>query len=133
MASEMNDPAYWNMLIRRSLTRFYLLAALAERPMHGYELAKAVADLCQGCCDPSDAVVYPVLKELAENGYCSCEVESQGGRQRKVCELTDKGREALRVAADAWSDVLPSMRRAIAISRGEAGDFIPLSEITARP
>jgi DNA-binding PadR family transcriptional regulator len=114
----LHDPAYWNMLVRRSLTRFYLLAALAEKPRHGYELAKAVTDLCQGCCDPSDAVVYPLLKELAEGGYCACIIESQGGRRRKVCELTERGREALRAAAGAWQAVLPSLQEAIAIARG---------------
>jgi PadR family transcriptional regulator, regulatory protein PadR len=129
----MNDPAYWNMLVRRSLTRFYILAALAEKPMHGYELSRAVAELCQGCCDPSDAVIYPVLKELAEGGYCVCEVERQGGRQRKVCELTDKGRDALRLAADAWSAVLPSLERAIAISESHPGDLISLTAVGERP
>ncbi len=117
---DMHEPAYWNMLIRRSLTRFYLLAALAGKAMHGYELQKAVADLCQGCCDPSDAVIYPVLRELAEGGYCVCEVQSQGGRQRKVCELTDRGRDALRVAGEAWAAVLPSLEHSIAIARGES-------------
>ncbi len=113
---DLNDRGYWNMLVRRSLTRFYLLAALAARPMHGYELARAVSDLCQGCCDPSDAVVYPLLKELGEGGYCTCEVESQGARQRKVCELTDRGREALRAAAESWQAVLPSLQQAVAIA-----------------
>jgi PadR family transcriptional regulator, regulatory protein PadR len=126
---EMNDPAYWNMLIRRSLTRLYLLAALAEKPMHGYELARAVTELCQGCCDPSDAVIYPVLKELAEGGYCVCEVESKGGRQRKVCELTDRGREALRVAADAWTGVLPSLRRAIEVAEAATPGKISLQAL----
>ncbi len=110
----MQDRSYWNMLIRRSLTRFYLLAALSDHPMHGYELSRAVADLCQGCCDPSDAVVYPLLKELSEGDYCTCAVESHGGRQRKVCELTEKGREALRAAGEAWAAVLPSLQAAVA-------------------
>lgn len=127
--NEMHEPAYWNMLVRRSLTRFYFLAALAERPMHGYELAKAITDLCDGCCEPSDAVIYPVLKEMTEGGYCVCEVETQGGRQRKVCELTEKGREALRVAGEAWADVLPSLQRAIEMSRGASADLIPLTEV----
>jgi len=116
MGQDMSDASYWNMLVRRSLTRFYLLAALSARPMHGYELARAVSDLCQGCCDPSDAVVYPLLKELDEGGYCTCAVESQGARQRKVCELTERGREALRVAARAWAAVLPSLQEAVSVA-----------------
>ena len=122
---EMDAPAYWNMLVRRSLTRFYLLAALAARPMHGYELARAVSDLCGGCCEPSDAVIYPALKELSEGGYCTCDIETQGGRQRKVCALTERGRAALRVAAEAWADVLPSLAEAISVARGHLAEEAP--------
>ena len=68
---EMDAPAYWNMLVRRSLTRFCLLATGAARPVRGYELARAITDLGRGCCDPSEAALYPGLKELSEAGFCA--------------------------------------------------------------
>ncbi len=128
---DLHEGAYWDMLIRRSLTRFYLLAALGSRPMHGYELARAVGELCQGCCDPSDAVVYPLLKELEQGGYCTCEIASQGARQRKVCELTETGQEALRAAAKAWAAVLPSLQHTVQaalsapVAAGEESECCP--------
>src|SRR3972149_1838841 len=99
---EMEEPRYWEMLIRRSVSRLFVLAALYGRPMHGYELAKAVRETCGGCCDPSDAMIYPMIRDLLDGGYVECDVESTGGRERKVCSLTERGVAAYRAAASAW-------------------------------
>jgi hypothetical protein len=32
---------------------------------------------------------------------------------RKVCELTDKGRQAYRAAAEVWSAVVPALQDAV--------------------
>ena len=95
---DMTAVEYWQSLNRRSLLRFFLFAALHERPMHGYEIANAVAVCCDGA-RPTDAMVYPTLKELEANGYIECSIESNGARQRKVCALTEKGESAFRAAA----------------------------------
>ena len=110
---DMTDQNYWSQLASRGLGRFLVLAALHERPRHGYELARAVTAGCDGCCEPSDAMIYPTIRELTEGGYITCRTEAQGQRQRKVCELTDRGREAYRTAANVWNAVLPGLRTAI--------------------
>ena len=104
---------YWEGLINRSIARFFLLASLHQRPMHGYELARAITAACGGCCEPSDAMIYPALRELLEGGYVKCIVESQGARQRKVCRLTERGQAAYRSAAEAWRQVLPALGEAV--------------------
>ena len=109
---EMDDPRYWEMLIKRSLSRFFLLSALYQRPMHGYELGRAIGDCCAGCCEPTDAAIYPALRELLEGGYVDCRSEATGARKRKVCSLAEKGLQAYRVAAEAWSRVIPSLTEA---------------------
>lgn len=109
---EMDDPRYWEMLIKRSLSRFFLLSALYQRPMHGYELGRAIGDSCSGCCEPTDAAIYPALRELLEGGYIDCRSEATGARERKVCSLTEKGLQAYRVAAEAWSRVMPCLAEA---------------------
>jgi len=103
----MNEHGYWERLINRSLCRFFLLNALKQRPMHGYELGKFIAEACSGCCQPSDAMIYPTLHELLEGGYIECHAESKGGRERKVYALTSKGLESYRVAAEAWDKAIP--------------------------
>ncbi len=110
---DLTDKSYWRMLASRGAGRFLVMAALHQRPRHGYDLARAVTQACDGCCEPTDAMIYPTIRELTEGGYIVCRTEAQGLRQRKVCELTDRGRAAYRAAAEAWSAVLPGLRRAV--------------------
>jgi len=112
--SPLEDPNYWLAAIARGSARFFLLAALSGRPMHGYQLARAIAESCGGCCEPSDAMIYPTLRELEEGGYVVCRVESQGARRRRVCTLTERGRRAYRAAAAAWAEVIPFLEAAAA-------------------
>ena len=109
---EFTQKDYWEMLINRSVSRFFLLAALHRSPMHGYELARAISETCGGCCSPTDAMIYPAIKDLLEGGYVECREESQGARQRKVCRLTTKGEEAYRAAGQAWGQILPYLNEA---------------------
>jgi len=110
---DLTDKDYWRLLASRGTGRFLVLAALYERPRHGYELARAVTAACDGCCEPSDAMIYPTIRELTVGGYITCQSEMQGARQRKVCELTDRGRQAYRAAAQVWSSVLPGLQEAV--------------------
>jgi len=131
---EFDRKEYWEMLINRSVSRFFLLAALNQRAMHGYELAKAISEACGGCCEPSDAMIYPALRDLLDGGYVECLVEAQGARQRKVCRLTEKGQEAYRAAAEAWQSIIPALHQAVAVAVGpsEAGECAPDARAPAR-
>jgi DNA-binding PadR family transcriptional regulator len=110
---DLTDKDYWRMLASRGTGRFLVLAALHEQPRHGYELARAVTVACDGCCEPSDAMIYPTIRELTAGGYIVCRSESQGQRERKVCELTDRGRAAYRAASEVWTSVLPALENAV--------------------
>jgi DNA-binding PadR family transcriptional regulator len=111
-AHDMTDVGYWQSLNRKSLLRFFLFAALHERPMHGYEIATEVSVCCDGA-RPTDAMIYPTLKELESDGYIVCSVKSDGARQRRVCALTEKGEAAFRAAARAWAQALPQIESAV--------------------
>ncbi|MBM4406950.1 MAG: PadR family transcriptional regulator [Chloroflexi bacterium] len=111
-----DKPDYWEMLIRRSLSRFFMLRALYDKPSHGYRLKEAVRKAAEGCCEPTDAMIYPALKELVEHGYVEVKGEYQGARERKVCSLTPRGVEAYKAAAAAWASVLPQIQDAIDVA-----------------
>lgn len=109
----MRTHDYWNSLIAKSASRFFLLASLAHKPMHGYKLAKAIAGGCGNCCTPTDAMIYPAIRELSEAGLIVCEPEHHGGRKRNVCHLTEAGHQAYRTAAESWGRVLPYLSTAV--------------------
>lgn len=114
---DFTDPNYWDQLTRKSLLRFFLLAALNRKPMHGYAIAGEVAACCESS-RPTDAMIYPVLKELHTGGYLACESEPAGGRERKVCRLTAKGESAYRAAAEVWLSYLPHLVASVAGAPG---------------
>ena len=68
-----------------------VLALLAEKPAHGYELIKALSDRSGGYYRPSPGMVYPALTYLEEIGYASFESEGT----RKLYSITDAGRAHL--------------------------------------
>ncbi len=77
-----------------------ILALLADKPRHGYEIIKALDEGSNGFYVPSPGMVYPALTYLEEIGYAT--VEADGTRKRY--HTTDAGRAHLqtnREAADA--------------------------------
>jgi len=87
-----------------------LLALLAERPSHGYELIKALEERSGGFYSPSPGMIYPALTWLEEVGYAS--VAAEGAR--KLYSLTEAGREYLtanRESADAMLGQLEHIGR----------------------
>ena len=69
--------------------RATILAFLAERPMHGYQIIQEVAERTGGAWRPSPGSVYPTLQQLEDEELVRT-VHSDG---RRVFELTDAGRE----------------------------------------
>lgn len=101
--------SYWSGTIKMSLSKYFILCVLHEKPMHGYDIARAVEHTTSGCCSPTEGTIYPVLREFEEGGFVSVEAKVVSGRERKVYTLTDKGREAFQVALAAWMDVTKAL------------------------
>jgi DNA-binding PadR family transcriptional regulator len=80
----------------RGDVRAAILALLAEKPMHGYQLIQEIEERSNGAWKPSPGSVYPTLQLLTDEGLISVE-ESSG---RKTYSLTEAGR----VLADAAAD-----------------------------
>jgi len=68
-----------------------ILALLADKPSHGYELIKALEERSGGFYAPSPGMVYPALTFLEEIGYAT--VEAAG--TKKLYSITDEGRAHL--------------------------------------
>ena len=73
---------------RRGDVRAAVLALLAERPMHGYEMLEELSRRTQGLWRPSPGSVYPTLQQLEDEGLVHSE-ESDG---KRVFRLTDGGK-----------------------------------------
>jgi DNA-binding HxlR family transcriptional regulator len=80
----------------RGDVRAAVLALLAEKPMHGYQIIHEIEERSGGSWKPSPGSVYPTLQLLADEGLISAK-ESNG---RKTYSLTDEGKKL----ADAASE-----------------------------
>jgi len=102
-----------------------ILALLADKPSHGYELIKALEERSGGFYAPSPGMVYPALTFLEEIGYAT--VEAAGAK--KLYSITTEGRAHLeqnRAAADGLlaqlaqiGERMESVRKAFAGAEGE--------------
>jgi DNA-binding PadR family transcriptional regulator len=82
--------------------RAAILALLAERPMHGYEMIQELETRTNGLWRPSAGSIYPTLQLLEDEGLVTGE-ESEGKRR---FSLTDDGRaEAEKRGRPPWEDV----------------------------
>ncbi len=71
--------------------KFVVLELLQERPMHGYEMMKALEEKSGGFYTPSPGSIYPTLQMLEEGGY----VTSKEIDGKKVYTITESGRALL--------------------------------------
>lgn len=78
----------------RGDVRTAVLAILAEQPMHGYQIIRAIEERSNGQWKPSPGSVYPTLQLLADEGLVTA-AEAAG---KKTYSLTDAGRAAADVA-----------------------------------
>ena len=104
--------------------RFVILALVAEKPRHGYEVMRDLEARTGGAYRPSPGVIYPTFSLLEDEGFVR-QIGEAGGR--KAYEITDEGKaayEANRAGVDAIfarldqagaqsADARPKLRRAM--------------------
>jgi DNA-binding PadR family transcriptional regulator len=109
---------------RRGDIRMALLALLVERPMHGYEMLRELAQRSGAMWKPSAGSVYPTLQLLEDEGL----IKGHEVDGRRTFSITDTGRTELKSRKrdregmpweDARDDPARELREA-AMSVGEA-------------
>jgi DNA-binding PadR family transcriptional regulator len=105
-----------------------ILAMLAEKPRHGYELIKAIGERSNGYYSPSPGMVYPALTYLEEIGHAAVELDGT----KKRYSITPDGLtflESNRAAVDtlleqlAWiGQKMEHVRRAFGGDRDDSAE-----------
>jgi len=94
--------------------RLVVLALIAERPRHGYEIIREIEDRTAGAYSPSPGVIYPTLTMLEEIGHAT--VEESGGK--KLYAITPDGAAYLAANKAALDAALGRMQSVSAIHGG---------------
>ena len=80
-----------------------LLGVVRGGPAHGYAIIEELRRRSAGTLDLPEGTVYPALQRLEKAGLLSSGW-SEGGRRRRVYELTRRGTSALREQEQDWRE-----------------------------
>jgi DNA-binding PadR family transcriptional regulator len=97
MSEEMND-------VISDFSRFYILTILYECPCHGYDIIGRFKKRLGKEVSPS--LVYPFLQKLEQKGVVKHTLKPIGAKEKKVFELTVKGRRVCESLFRRFSDLV---------------------------
>lgn len=81
--------------------KFVILRLIADKPMHGYDVMKALEEECGGWYKASPGSVYPTLQMLEDQGLLSVQ-ETDG---KKVYTITPEGEDYLEEHEEQVDDI----------------------------
>lgn len=84
---------------------YFVLAALLERPLHGYAIIKRAEEMSGGRVRLATGTLYTALDRLTDEGHVRLVSEEiVAGRIRRSYALTDDGAAALRAEAQRMAE-----------------------------
>ena len=99
---EPEGPGFrWRFYDRGDL-KYVILRLLKDKPMHGYEVMRALEDESGGWYRASAGSVYPTLQMLEDQGL----VSSHDDAGKKVYTLTDAGRAYLQEHSSVVDEIV---------------------------
>jgi DNA-binding PadR family transcriptional regulator len=90
----------WRFFDRGDL-KYVILKLLRDKPMHGYEVMRALEHESGGCYKASAGSIYPTLQMLEDLGF----VTSKEADGKKVYSITDAGRKHLEENKDVVEEI----------------------------
>jgi DNA-binding PadR family transcriptional regulator len=98
---------------------FHLLLALADGPLHGYAIAKAVAEHTSEAIQLGPGTLYGTLTRMAESGLVREHARGSKDDRRRTYELTPLGRAAAKAEARRLSVLVTVARSKSLIGRSK--------------
>jgi len=102
-----------------------ILLALEKAPSHGYNLMQVISNDTYGVWNPSASSLYPHLSSLTEKGLITFTTEMDGKRERKVYEITPKGKITLNKLIERQQNMRKSLLSMIMSTIGITNSHIP--------
>jgi len=98
--------------IKRGSSELAILSVLAERPLHGYEIARRIESRTHGALRFTLASVYPLLYRMESRGWVrSFWEETPAGSARRYYRLTAAGRKKLAPLRKEWKELFRALER----------------------
>jgi transcriptional regulator len=103
--------------IKRGSAELAILAVLAEEPLHGYEIARRIAQQSGGVLRFTLASLYPMLYRLERRGWVRGNWETvPSGRRRRCYRLTAAGRREFQPMRKHWNRFFRALHQLAGVS-----------------
>lgn len=102
-----------------------ILLTLEKGPSHGYSLMHIIKEDTYGVWNPTASSLYPHLSSLTEKGLIEFTSEMEGKRERKVYEITQKGKKTLKKLIERQQNMRKSLLSMIMSTIGITDSNIP--------
>lgn len=90
-----------------------ILRLLSRRPMHGYDVVRAIRAATDEHLDFGEGSIYPILHRLERTGLLEGAKERVGNRPRIVYRVTPAGLARLEESTAIWAAVVQAVNRAL--------------------
>lgn len=98
--------------IKRGSAELAILSVLANRPLHGYEIARRIDHQTRGALRFTLASLYPLLYRMESRGWLSASWgETPAGRERRYYRITAAGRKKLAPLRKEWRELFRALGR----------------------
>jgi len=108
----MAEPGIDTKAMQKTSAETIVLALVAQRPRHGYELAKLIESRSEGKLEFHVASLYPMLYRMESKGWVEGRwVERPNERRRRFYRITPHGRKVLALQRQSWRDFFETLNR----------------------
>ena len=95
-------------------TQTLILAVLRDRPLHGYAIAREIAERTDDLLRFGEGTLYPALHGLEREGLIAGRWDdTEPGAARKVYSLTERGTTELARRTASWRSFVGSVEKVI--------------------
>ncbi|MFX1276407.1 MAG: PadR family transcriptional regulator [Promethearchaeota archaeon] len=95
-------------VLKKNFINIFVLSILEKHPSHGYKIGREIEKRTLGMWKPRASTLYWILNNQREKGFIRL---IEDAKNRKVYEITDKGRETLKLMKQTQRKIRKSYRR----------------------
>ncbi|MBY8991153.1 MAG: PadR family transcriptional regulator [Candidatus Lokiarchaeota archaeon] len=101
-----------------------ILIVLEKDTSYGYKICKQIERRTLGIWNPASSTMYTALKDMTEKGLITFIEKQVDGRNRKIYEVTPKGKETLKIMLEKHNAIEESIETLkIAMLGDEKGEL----------
>ncbi len=104
--------------MKKGFLKLFVLANLEREPLHGYGIIQRISRKSNGFWQPKPGNLYPLLKEMAEEGLIDT-IASQVRKRKKPYSITQKGEVELLRLLNESQEVVNNLVRTMSRENDE--------------